>query len=163
MCIPDSDKRHIEFADQHTTPVVTYVMKNGRSTPAGRGTGVFLEWHRRYYVLTNTHVLEAFSCLKEKGREPVVQVKGREGEKGIEEHNGYLLMPRKDVTLGGVASKYDHRDVGLVELKPQLIKHLDKKFLSVDSVCSVPLSPGDVVFFKGFPAKSAEFLAPKIE
>ena len=160
MTIPAVDQKHLDFVHAHTTTVVTYTTdKTKKSKPIGRGTGVLVQWGGRHYVLTNTHVMEKYFCCKYSGHETLIQIKGLEGTKGVEEHNGYLLMPKKLSNVGGVTSEYGHRDVGIIEVKTKFLKEIGKTFLPESEIRACPLKTSEEVFFKAFPGKSVEFHA----
>lgn len=159
MCIDSDDKKNLDFAQRHTTPVVTYTLgSDGQTRPIGRGTGVCIKWHGRHYVLTNTHVMENFYCCKNGGHEVSIQIKGAEAAQGVEEHNGYLLMPQKVTEIGGVVSEYDHKDIGVIELKPEFLEKIEKDFIPESRIRRSVVPVGQEIFLKGFPSKSAEFL-----
>ena len=150
----------LALACEITTPVTTYRLTDSGPSPVSRGTGFFLSHDGRYFVVTNTHVLEAYAALKSAGKEKEagVQVWSGEGETGSEVHEGYLLAANKTHrTVLGIKSVYDHKDVGLIELSSAAVKKVkkSKKFISLQDAGTA--AEGDLVYYKGYPKKSAEF------
>jgi len=162
MSTNNSDTVHLDFAENCTTAVVTYYLNSSnQSVPDGRGTGVYVLWRDRFFVVTNTHVLERFCYYRHNNVESRIQIKGKEGERGIEEHNGYLLMPVKTLVINGVSSKYDHKDVGVIEIKPQFIQDIHKNFINQKDFLLTSLTPMQEIFYKGFPSNSVDFIGDR--
>ena len=153
----------LEMATRCTTQVVIYGVASSGSEPLMRGTGFFLEHGARSFVITNTHVLEHYSVGRENGDEVSVQVWFGKRGPGSEIHGGCLVMPNdKSSVVFGVPSLYNHRDIGLVELTPEVavLARRTRDFINFDDLRDDLPTPNSVVFYKGYPAKSAEFHGP---
>lgn len=152
-----------QFAFERSTLLVTYEPNaTGDGVPVALGTGFFMESGGRVFVVTNTHVLEKLNAARAAGRTACTQVVGARGEKGVEEHNGYLLMPQKLAIVDGVSSEHDHLDIGLIEIKPEFVPVLAKakKFLTAADANVSALEVGQDVFYRGYPLENVEFHRP---
>lgn len=161
--IPAEHLPFLERATRITTPLVTYLAVPDGSKPLRRGTGFFLKHDGRHFVVTNSHVLEQYAAGRAEKRDIRIQVWSGEGEDGSEFHGGYLLTPNTVTsTILGAPSNYDHRDVGLIELTggAAMLASRQRDFVLSSELDSNVPKPGDVVFYKGYPKKSAEFHAP---
>jgi len=150
----------LAFATTITTAVVTYLAAGDSGVPTSRGSGFFVQNGGRFYVITNTHVLERYAAGRSRKEDVRVQVWAGEGEKGSELHGGYLLCPNnKTTTEFGVRSKYSHRDVGIIELTSGAVRlaKRDRRFVPLSDLKDELPSVGAVVYYKGYPAKTAEF------
>jgi hypothetical protein len=163
LSLSREEHRVLVRASQITTPVVTYWAPDTNSRVsyiAGRGTGVLVTYRGRHFVVTNTHVLERYACLRRHAIPVAVQVMAGSGMKGPEEHAGYLLTPRpKEQFELSVRSEYGHQDVGIIELTKNGFKALKgaKRFLTIKEIDSSSVAAGEKVMYKGYPSKSAEF------
>lgn len=153
----DRARRVQKFCMACSTTVITYIAS---SPDRGyRGTGFYVRCGERLYVVTNTHVLEKYCCLKKKGLTAAVQVATGYGCPGIEEHAGYLLMPHKTSVIDEVESEHDHLDIGLIEVKPKYCKEVSKSkspLSVVEPAAGLP-AVDETVFFRGYPKP---FLCP---
>ena len=73
------------------------------------------------------------------------------------ERLAYVLENRKRKTMYGFTSEYNHKDVGIIVLKPESVQRILKKFLALDEKTLAVVQASEEVFYKGFPTKSAEF------
>lgn len=156
------EREAMTYAFERTCMVITYKpgAEGEKGVPIGHGTGFFFQADGRSYVVTNTHVLEAYCALREKGA--VVQVSVEEGMPGLERHSGYLLVPQKERESDGVLSKYDFKDIGLIELTEESahIVSKNKKFIVPSEVDATAVPKEHRVFYRGYPKDNVEFHGP---